>query len=282
MRPRPLLLLSLLVACRTSGMVAGATDGTSSTGTTASTVSTTSEGSTASPDGSETSSEASGTSESGGSACPEPAPECLAAQPGTLQDVTGTPASPYLVRHPSRADAGTDTVVFFPGGGGSIDTAQPTYDLWLANGAGIDDFRVVVPYAQDGDFTDEGDRALSIIDELAACYCGSGRVHLGGTSLGGRNAYATVLRHPDRFVTLLGAPGTFDAPDPRALAVLRGYSVLNAVGELDDGWQGGVEATHQALLDAGVDSSILVMAGQSHILDPDFDESVFFEFWSTH
>ena len=91
---------------------------------------------------------------------------------------------------------------------------------------------MVVPYAIDGDVQDEHARVLMILDELEACYCGSGRVHLGGTSLGGLSAYALALAEPDRFATLLGAPGAFDAP-AAALRAWVGKSVLNAVGELD-------------------------------------------------
>lgn len=223
-----------------------------------------------------------GDSSTGESSCEVVPRDCPTPTPGELREVVGTPASPYLIRDPQEATGETETVLFFPGGSGGIDTAMPTYALWLADGDPGATFRVIVPYATDGDFQDEHDRALAILDELAACSCGSGRVHLGGTSLGGLGAYALALAHPERFVSLLGAPGAFDTPNADAVAALVGFSVLNAVGEQDDAWQPQVEASHQALLDAGIDSQLLVMPGQGHILDESFDEAVFFDFWSSH
>jgi pimeloyl-ACP methyl ester carboxylesterase len=223
----------------------------------------------------------SGETSTGEPSCDVVPPECPIPTPGELRDVTGTPGGPYLIRDPLEVTPQTATVVFFPGGPGGIDTAMPTYALWLGEGDPEANFRVVVPYATDGDFQDEHDRVLSILDELAACYCGTARVHLGGTSLGGLGAYAFALAHPERFASLLGAPGAFETPTAEAVAALAGMSVLNAVGELDGAWQPQVEGSHQALLDAGIDSQLLIMDGQDHILDPAFDETVFFEFWSS-
>ena len=52
------------------------------------------------------------------------------ANAGALQDVTGTPAGPYFVHHPS--EPARLTVLFMPGGPGTRDLASLTYDLFLA------------------------------------------------------------------------------------------------------------------------------------------------------
>jgi predicted esterase len=282
----------VLLACGGGSTVHGdgMLDGTTTTATVttttgASTGAASSTGGSSSGDGTSSATEAFETSadtSTGEPSCDVVPRECPMPTPGELREVTGTPASPYLIRDPQEATAQTETVLFFPGGPGGIDTAMPTYALWLAEGDPGATFRVVVPYSADGDFQDEHDRALAILDELAACSCGSDRVHLGGTSLGGLGAYALALAHPERFVSLLGAPGAFDAPTAASVAALAGHSVLNAVGGDDGAWQSQVEASYQALLDAGVDSQLLVMDGQGHILDEAFDETVFFDFWSSH
>lgn len=225
----------------------------------------------------------SGEASSSGSGQPTCAPtpaSCGPIDASTRHDVTTSDAAPYLVRYPSDPSAPADVVLFMPGGPGAAAQAPITFDLWLSQGEGIDDFIVVMPYSAAGNLPGEPDHVFEVLDEVQACTCNTGRVHLGGTSNGGRLAYQLALEQPDRFVTLLGAPGVFTNPDPGALAALSGKRVFNAVGELDTGWQKGVAASHQALLDAGVDSTLFEMPGQEHILSKDFDESVFFAFWS--
>lgn len=225
--------------------------------------------------GHDESSSSTGTTDS----CRAPAPECAAVEASTRVNVTTTAASPYFVRHPSNSDTPRDIVLFMPGGPGAQAQAEPTFDLWLSQGRGIADFLVVMPYGANGGLTE--DHVLAVLDEVQACYCHTGRVHLGGTSNGGRLAYRLALAHADRFVTLLGAPGTFETLEPDQLQpAFEGKRVFNAVGELDEAWQVGVTAAHDALLDVGVETTLFEMPGQGHILDASFDETVFFEFWS--
>lgn len=291
-RSTPLCILFFGLACaaKTSGdtdATAPATTGgpseTSSTSGSPDSSTTTPQGSTTRIDGSSdsSSSESSEGSSSTGTAgsCAEPPPTCASIEASVRVNVTATAASPYFVRHPSDAARPRDIVLFMPGGPGARAQAEPTFDLWLSEGEGIDDFLVVMPYGASGSLSD--DHVIEVLDEVQACYCNTGRVHLGGTSNGGRLAYRLALSHADRFVTLLGAPGTFEDADPALLGKpLAGKRVFNAVGELDEAWQAGVTAAHEALLEAGVESSIFEMPGQGHIIDAAFDETVFFEFWA--
>ena len=90
-----------------------------------------------------------------------------------------------------------------------------------------------------------------------------------------------MLEHADRFASLLGAPGYFTESDGSLLAsALSGASVFNGVGEEDsESWQEALLATHEALVEIGVDSTYEVFPGQGHIPDESFDASPLFGFW---
>jgi len=209
---------------------------------------------------------------------------CTAAKSG-LVDLTKTPAGPYFVHHPTSVGTSeAPTILFIPGGRGTRDTATVTFDEWLSRGKTLGAYRVVMPYADDGDLTDEGERTIAVLDEVVACYGSKlGVVHLGGTSNGGRAAYALMLEHPDRFATLLGAPGLFSsATDATLTAALPGKAVFNAAGALDSGWRTQVEATNKRLVGLGLDSAYAALPGQGHVLDEKADQEVFFSFWAAH
>ncbi len=213
-----------------------------------------------------------------------PKPEfCVAAAGSGLQDITGTPQAPYFVHQPEAGTPSPDTLVFVPGGPGSRDTARTSFALWLSRGSTLGKLRVVVPYAADGDLTNEGSRIVPILDEVLACYGGNAaRVHLAGTSNGGRAAFAAMLRSPDRFVTLLGAPGLFQATDGALTAALAGKAVFNGVGSLDAEWRPLVKATHDRLVTLKVESEYVELPGQGHILSSTADQEPFFAFWTHH
>jgi predicted esterase len=203
-----------------------------------------------------------------------------------LQEITGTPASPYFVRHPVSPSSTTPTVLFLPGGMGSKNLAQLTYGPWLSKGDASRTFRVVMPYAADGNLTDEMTRVVQVLDEVLACYGGdAGKVHLGGTSTGGMSAFALMLTQSSRFATLLGAPGMFAGAtsDAALKSALTGKAVYNGYAENDDpNWKNGASATHNRLKGLGLDSTLAEFKGQGHILTDAFDESIFFSWWAAH
>ncbi|MBI4319750.1 MAG: hypothetical protein HY675_14775 [Chloroflexi bacterium] len=209
---------------------------------------------------------------------------CNPAEPDKLQDITTTQSSPYFVHHPVSALPTVATVVFLPGGSGSRRSAQRAWQNYLANGKGMGSFRIVVPYSVDIDLIDDAPRTFGILREVLTCYGREdAKVHVGGVSNGGRAAFALMLARPQRFATLLGAPGGFSIWDPEAWTkALAGHAVFNGVGAKDDDWLAEVRATHAALVAAGVESVYAEFPGQSHSVDEDFDESVFFEFWANH
>ncbi|MFP6594127.1 MAG: hypothetical protein VB860_03995 [Dehalococcoidia bacterium] len=206
---------------------------------------------------------------------------CVTAERHTLQDITTTPSSPYFVQHPESDGPSAPTVIFMPGGVGSRNISQRVWANYLSNGEGTDQFRLVIPYSGGIDLIDDATRVFGILDEVLACYGGDpSRVHIAGTSNGGLAAYALMLASPDRFATLLGAPGAFPTQDLELLSdALSGKRVFNGVGEADIGWMTGVKATHDQLVALGVDSRYVEFASQTHQVTPEFDESVCFEFW---
>jgi predicted esterase len=209
-------------------------------------------------------------------------PYCVTAEQHTLQDITTTPSSPYFVQHPESGGATIPTVIFMSGGVGSRPIAQRVWANYLSNGDGVEEYRLVIPYFENIDLIDGASRVFGILDEVLACYGGDpSRVHIAGTSNGGLAAYALMLASPDRFATLLGAPGAFPTQDLELLSdALSGKRVFNGVGEADIGWMTGVKATHDQLVGLGIDSRYVEFASQSHQVSPEFDESIFFEFWS--
>lgn len=216
--------------------------------------------------------------ESAGAIRPE---YCAEPELGVLNEVGTTPASPYLVSHPTQGDASTPTVVFVPGGRGSRRSADGVWTRYLAEGTDLEAFRLVIPYSEDIDLFDDARRVLAIVDEVLACYGGDeGAVHIAGVSNGGLIAFALMTTMPEMFTTLLGAPGAFPRNDPELWGdLLTGKRVFNGVGELDGDWQPDVLATHEALSAQGVDSVYVEFPGQGHVVDADFDESIFVDFW---
>lgn len=227
-----------------------------------------------------------------GAAAPSPVPSaaalpayCTAAQPDVLQEISGTAASPYLIHHPATATARVPTVVFLPGGAGARKQAQRVWDAYLAGAKGVDAFRVVIPYWPDIEMVEGFRRTLAVVDEVLACYGGDAhQIHLAGFSAGGQSAFDLMLEKPERFATLLGAPGEFQlGTTPAKLAVLKGKAVFNGVGELDDeGWHKGVRDAHEALVAAGVESVYVEFKGQRHGAGEGFPKDLLVEFWVKH
>jgi predicted esterase len=176
------------------------------------------------------------------------------------------------------------TIMFLPGGSGSETSGQFAWNTFLAGDARVANYRVLIPYTEGNQLIDEGPRAFKTLDAVLSCYGGDpARVHVAGFSNGGRMAFWFMLVRPDRFVTLLGAPGLFPSSTPEEQAAALGERpVFNGVGELDDEWRPSVKATHDALVAAGANSIYVEFPGEGHRPSDAFDESVLFDFWGSH
>jgi predicted esterase len=210
---------------------------------------------------------------------------CAARLTGMLQDVVGTSASPYFIYHPDQSTDETPTVIFLPGGAGTRTIARDfIWKNWLSRGRRLNEVRVVIPYVEDGSrmTREEAGRTLRILEEVLVCYGGArSRVHLAGTSNGGRHAFHLMATTPGRFASLLGAPGVFppETDDARLTKALRDRPVYNGVGAEDGDWKPMVQATQQRLERLGVRSLYVEFPGQGHIVNEQFDPSGFFDFW---
>lgn len=219
---------------------------------------------------------------------PAEATECAEAADG-LQDVFTTPAGPYLVKHPETPGDAVATIVFLPGGNGSYGSAQRVWETFFSSGVGFEAFRVVIPYTVDEDLIGQAARTYAIVDEILSCHGGDPmKVHLAGTSNGGLAAFGLMVRQPERFATLLGAPGAFPVQDPASVDPqvwvdrLAGRAIFNGVGEFDVDWRPEVIATHNALAAAGIESRFVEFPRQGHIPSSGFDSRTLLEFWEAH
>ncbi len=201
------------------------------------------------------------------------------------QEVRDTPASPYFVDHPAGSEINVPTVVFLPGGNGGYAHANGT---WLAFFDGVPEmgeYRVVMPYSSSDSFPDESDRIFDVLDEVFVCYGGmADSVHLAGHSNGGYAAFDLMLESPDRFATLLGAPGLFSNFSSGVITdALLDKAVFNGVGENDSTWQEAVEHLNEQLVFLGIDSVYVEFAGQPHTPSAGWTgKGELFQFWSDH
>ncbi len=208
---------------------------------------------------------------------------CSAALPGELREIKDVGEAPYFIRDPMPDRPDAPLVVFLGGGSGRRNSAMRIWTNYLSKARGIDEFRVVLPYTVvEDDYISEAGRTYRIIDEVIACYGRPSATHLAGVSNGGLVAFGLAVREPQRFDTLLGAPGVLAPMDAAALtAAMAGRAVFNGVGALDEGWKQEVRATHETLRAAGVKSVYVEFPNQGHTAGANFDGTIFVEFWLT-
>lgn len=197
--------------------------------------------------------------------------------------VTTTDAGPYFLQHPTDAESDAPVIVFIPGGQGTETLATMTWDLYIAEAAQVGDYRVVMPYADDGDLTDEM-RADAIADEMRQCFGSDDTVfHLAGTSFGGLSSFSQFVEEGSPFSTLMGLPGAWDPFV--ASSVVSGIGdrpVAMYVGSEDGHWFDLVEGQADALIAEGVDVEHIVLQGEGHVVAESFDEGAFFDWWDAH
>jgi predicted esterase len=105
--------------------------------------------------------------------------------------------------------------------------------------------------------------AEKLIDEMNP---EGGKLHLAGVSNGGKAAFEVALAKPELFHSLTALPGVPSPEQVGELHTLADMTVRLFVGELDDGWVRGVEATAAKLADAGVDVGVTMVPGEEHTL----------------
>lgn len=195
------------------------------------------------------------------------APDWCPAPEDGRQQVDDTDAAPYLVSHPDSGLGDAPVVLFMPGGYGNDEHATGTWDAFLQGAVdGLSRYRVVMPFATDGDFRDEWQRAEDVLDEVLTCFGGDpAELHLIGHSNGGWEALNLLqAMEPGTFATISVAPGSFDDYDPDRLVVAQDRALV-VVGENDDpAFIAACEGIRDALEAVGMDVTFEVIAGMGH------------------
>ncbi len=212
--------------------------------------------------------------------CPPPAPF-------GRQDIDGTPASPYWVSHPDDEIANPPTLIFLPGGSGTMAPAGGTWMSFFDGVEAMDRFRVVMPYATtESNPPEYTSRVALIVEEIFTCFGGDpGAVHLAGHSNGGMQTFAIGMANPGLFTTLAGLPGILQPFDEnQVIANLSGTAILLGVGEGDASqWRDGVQATAEAFEDAGFEVEHQVWRGVDHTPGPSWTgRDALFDWWEAH
>ena len=172
-----------------------------------------------------------------------------------------------LVR-PVNEAAGPHPVVFaLPWGSGSADLVEGfIQSYWLTEPAARG-YYVVAPEVRGSTLDATSDEIIPAIFDWMESELSfdASKVALVGASNGGRGAFFAALSQPDRFHALVGLPGLYRGP-PADLAVLAGKPIWFMVGEFDDDWLTGTEATIAALQSQGITAELNVIPGQGHVL----------------
>ena len=126
---------------------------------------------------------------------------CVPEQPGELQDVTRTPASPYFVHQPNVDRADAPTVVFLSGGRGSRSGARRAWNDVLSTSEQAGAFRVVLPYSEDIDFIDDARRTFAILTSATRCGLLTARQRCSAASISLNAIASPAAREPAPLVT---------------------------------------------------------------------------------
>ncbi len=188
----------------------------------------------------------------------------------TLQ--SGVDLTYTLVLPTSYRPGGTTYPVLLalPPGSQGQDEVDALLDKWWAPEATERGWIVVSPVAPDGQLFFSGSSAtlVELMDSVAATYPPEGgKFHLAGVSNGGLSAYRIALDAPERFASLLVAPGfPPDDADRANLRRLVKIPVASYVGEQDSSWREASVRTVRELNRLGGRATLTVSPGEGHIL----------------
>lgn len=185
---------------------------------------------------------------------------------------SGVDLSYTLVLPKSYKTAGTKYPVLLalPPGSQGQDEVDALLDKWWAPEATERGWIVVSPVAPDGQLFFSGSSAtlMELMDAVAATYPPEGgKFHLAGVSNGGLSAYRIALDAPERFASLLVAPGfPPDDADRANLKRLVKIPAASYVGEQDSIWREASVRTVRELNRLGGRATLTVSPGEGHIL----------------
>jgi pimeloyl-ACP methyl ester carboxylesterase len=185
---------------------------------------------------------------------------------------SGADLSYTLVLPKSYQTAGTKYPVLLalPPGSQGQDEVDALLDKWWAPEATKRGWIVVSPVAPGGQlfFSGSSSTLTELLDAVAVTYPPEGgKVHLAGVSNGGLSAYRIALDAPERFASLLIAPGfPPDGADRGNLKRLVKIPVASYVGEQDSSWREASVRTVRELNRLGGRATLTVSPGEGHVL----------------
>ena len=175
-----------------------------------------------------------------------------------------------LVRPQNEGSAPHPVIFALPWGSGSAQLVESfIQSYWLTEPAARG-YYVVAPEVRGSSLADTaGDVIPAIFQWMEeALSLDADRVALVGASNGGRGIFFAALSQPDRFRALIGLPGQYSG-DSANLAVLAGKPIWLIVGEADESWLAGTDATVSALAAQGITAEVTVAPGQGHVMSLD-------------
>jgi predicted peptidase len=144
----------------------------------------------------------------------------------------------------------------------------------LADGGADLPFVLIAPQLPEGEIWSDAEPLMGLIEELSARYpLDPDRLYATGMSMGGRGAWYLAFRYPERFAAIAPVaafqPITYWASSGR----LRGVPVRAYHGDLDPlAPFADAVRMHEALLDAGVASELVVLPGRDHFVADALDD----------
>jgi len=202
-----------------------------------------------------------------------------------LFEVLDSPAAPYWVSTPREADTSKPVVALLPGGGGDSNSARFGFmNFFGAFPSFAPNWWVIAPYSADNAFPSEAQRTFEILDEVQLCWGLAETVQLMGHSAGGNAAGTLFGEQPERFSSLLLAPGSLPPVSSDRLGALFGDTpVYLGVGVNDSqSWVNGMRDAADFLESAGVDVVLDIWPGQVHVPGQNFDPGTLPAFLHDH
>jgi len=170
-------------------------------------------------------------------------------------------------------------LVALPPGQQTIDLVTDSLNEYWVEGAMQHGWVVISPAAPGNRFYfKEGEKFISeFLDSVAVRFHPEGgKLHLAGVSNGGLSAFHIAVRHPDKFRSVLTAPGSA-GDDLKKLKRLKSIPVAMFVGE-KDGWRPEVELTQVELSRLGGQVQVTILPNEGHILSSLYGGKRMFEF----
>ena len=177
------------------------------------------------------------------------------------------------------------TLLALPPGGQTQAMVEAGLSYWQAE-AQNRGWVVVSPVAPDGVLFFQGSETLlpEFMDRIMETVAvENGRFHLAGISNGGRSAFRIAIAEPERFQSLLVAPGFPPTDDDFAqLDKLANLPIAMFVGENDAPWVTQMQAAANELRRLGARISLEIVPGEGHVIQSLRDGVHLFDFFDAH